>query len=232
MTATLVDIQRKVGVKADGVWGPETASAIAAALGLGARPPRRLRDPEAFFSAIRHSVFGGRLTQPQVDGVTLLLDAMGAAGWSIAWAAYGMATAAHETAKSMQPVREAYYLGEPAATNYRKGLRYSPFYGRGYVQLTWQKNYQHASDALGMGGALLADPDEALEPSVAAAVMVRGMEEGWFTGRSLPAALPAERGSYAQFVGARAIVNGSDKADAIAALAIQFQDSFSAGQWS
>lgn len=31
---TLADIQRKVGVTADGVWGPNTARAIAAALGM------------------------------------------------------------------------------------------------------------------------------------------------------------------------------------------------------
>lgn len=230
---TLADIQRHVGVAPDGVWGPRTASAVAAALGLGARKPRKLLDPAQFFGGIRPSVFGGKLTQPQVAGVTVLLDAMGAAGWPVAWAAYGFATAAHETARTMQPVREAFYLGEPAGSRHRAGLRYSPWYGRGYVQLTWERNYRRADDELGLGGSLLANPDRALEPPIAAAIMVKGMEEGWFAeGHSLPAHLPVERGTFAQFTDARRIINGTDKAADIAALAMHFQDALSAGQWS
>lgn len=35
MTITLADIQRRVGVPADGIWGPVTAAAVAKALGIG-----------------------------------------------------------------------------------------------------------------------------------------------------------------------------------------------------
>lgn len=227
---TLADIQRHVGVAPDGVWGPRTATAIATALGLGARKPRRLLDPAQFFGGIRPAVFGGKLTQPQVDGVTILLDAMGAAGWPVAWAAYGFATAAHETNRTMQPVREAYWLSE----DWRKEkLRYWPWYGRGYVQLTWERNYRRADDELDLGGSLIANADRALEPKIAAEIMVKGMEEGWFAeGHSLPAHLPVERGTFAQFTDARRIINGTDKAGDIAALAMHFQDALSAGQWA
>lgn len=175
-------------------------------------------------------MFGGKLAQQQVDGVTVLIDAMGAAGWSVAWAAYGFATAAHETNRTMQPVREAYWLSE----DWRKEkLRYWPWYGRGYVQLTWERNYRRADDELDLDGTLIANADRALEPKIAAEIMVKGMEEGWFAeGHSLPAHLPVERGTFAQFTDARRIINGTDKAADIAALAMHFQDALSAGQWA
>lgn len=227
---TLAEIQRHVGVAPDGVWGPRTAAAIAAAIGLGARVPRKLLDPGAFFGGIRSAVFGGKLAQPQVDGLAILLDAMGADGWSVAWSAYALATAAHETARTMQPVREAYWLSE----DWRKEkLRYWPWYGRGYVQLTWERNYRRADDELDLGGSLIANADRALEPKIAAEIMVKGMEEGWFAeGHSLPAHLPVERGTFAQFTDARRIINGTDKAGDIAGLAMHFQDALSAGRWA
>lgn len=57
-------------------------------------------------------------------------------------AAYVIATSYWETNKTMVPVKEAYWLSE----NWRKdNLRYYPWYGRGYVQLTWEDNYKKAS---------------------------------------------------------------------------------------
>ena len=65
---------------------------------------------------------------------------MGKARWPTAWCAYGLATAWWETNKTMQPVREAYWLSEA----WRKpNLRYYPHYGRGYVQLTWKGDDKH-----------------------------------------------------------------------------------------
>lgn len=53
--------------------------------------------------------------------------------------AYVLATVEWETAKTFKPVREAFWLSEAWR---KKNLRYYPFYGRGYVQLTWEKNYK------------------------------------------------------------------------------------------
>jgi peptidoglycan hydrolase-like protein with peptidoglycan-binding domain len=51
--------------------------------------------------------------------------------------AYVLATTQWETNQTFKPVREAYWLSE----NWRKThLRYHPFYGRGFVQLTWKNN--------------------------------------------------------------------------------------------
>ncbi|MGR9074141.1 MAG: peptidoglycan-binding protein, partial [Gammaproteobacteria bacterium] len=55
---------------------------------------------------------------------------------------YVLATTQWETAQTFRPVKEAYWLSEDWRKN---NLRYFPYYGRGYVQLTWEKNYEKYS---------------------------------------------------------------------------------------
>lgn len=190
---------------------------------------RHLASPAAFYGAIRNSVFLGKMTQAQVAGCDALIKACGNAGWSTAWTAYGLATAFHETNATMEPVREAYWLSE----DWRKAhLRYFPHYGRGYVQLTWEQGYRRADTELGLGGKLVADPDLALDPEIAARILVAGMSEGWFTSKSLATYLPDELGTVAQFTQARRIINGTDRAPKIAGEAIDFQAALVAGEWT
>lgn len=192
--------------------------------------PTALADAGKFYISVHGSL--GNLTQGQVDGFDTLLQAFGVAGWPIAFAAYGLATAWHETAKKMQPVAEGDYLG-PGAAAYREDLRYSPYYGRGYVQLTWLKNYQHADDELKLGGALVTDPDLVLKPELAAKIMVCGMSEGWFTGCDLSDFLPENgKAGGGQFQLARRIINGTDKAALIANYALTFQTALQDGGWA
>jgi hypothetical protein len=80
------------------------------------RNPTALSDGAKFFASV-HSAFG-TLTQPQVNGFEALLQAFGVARWPLSWAAYGLATAWHETARTMQPVTEAYWLTDSAAAAY------------------------------------------------------------------------------------------------------------------
>lgn len=176
---------------------------------------------QAFFAAVRAKF--GRLKQAQVDGFNTLLDAMD--GWSIAWQAYGLATAWHETNKTLQPVEEAYWTSDEWR---KKHLRYYPWYGRGYVQLTWDYNYHTADMVLGLNGALIADPSLALKPDIAAKILRKGMEEGWFTTHKLADYLPDPLGTERQFELARYIINGSDKYDLIAGYALAFQEALTA----
>src|SRR6478609_1002250 len=166
-----------------------------------------LMDKGAFFGTVRARL--GSLNQLQVTGLETVLHAC--EGAPLAHAAYMLATPWHETNKTMQPVREAYWLSE----EWRKAhLRYYPWYGRGYVQLTWEFNYRHADEALGLGGALLANPDMAMDPNIAALIMRKGMDGGWFTGVSLAKALPmAGTATREQYMNARTIINGRDKSD-------------------
>lgn len=130
--------------------------------------------------------------------------------------AYIMATVEHETAHTYKPVREAFYLGNGAEA-YRRGLRYYPYYGRGYVQLTWKTNYQKYSNILGID--LVSNPDKVMNRPIALFILVHGMANGKFTGKRL--------GQYVNvngtdFYNARRVVNGRDQAPHIADLAKQW----------
>jgi putative chitinase len=184
-------------------------------------------DLPAFYNRVRAKV--GKLSTEQVAGLEAVLAA--AKGAPLAHAAYMLATAWHETNATMQPVREAYWLSEEWR---RKNLRYWPFYGRGYVQLTWEGNYRRADEELDLGGTLLAKLDRAMEPAIAAAIMRRGMAEGWFSkgatlARYLPDKGPATAPQYRQ---ARRIINGLDAADKVAAYAIWFEGALAQGAWA
>jgi hypothetical protein len=92
-----------------------------------------------FFEGVKAQL-DSSLDQEQVDGFNFLLNHFEAEPlWSsIPLIAYGLATPWHETNHSMEPVEEGYYLGSPAKVKaFQKKLRYFPYFGRGYVQLTW-----------------------------------------------------------------------------------------------
>ncbi len=129
--------------------------------------------------------------------------------------AYVLATTYHETAKTMEPVREAYWLSE----NWRKNnLHYYPWYGRGYVQITWKRNYIKAGERLGLD--LTTDPDTVMNPEISTKILVRGMKEGWFTGKKLDDYINDGAKDY---VNSRRIVNGTDKARDIATYAEMYE---------
>lgn len=170
-----------------------------------------------FFATLRARLFGGALTQAQVDGTNAILTEARTRGLiDPRQLAYVLATAYHETGRAMRPVREigkgkgrAYGLPDPATGQ--------TYYGRGYVQITWKANYERLGRRLGVD--LVAAPDRALEPGIAAAILIVGMREGLFTGKSLDDCFAAGRSDW---TGARRIVNGLDRADEIAAHARAF----------
>lgn len=143
--------------------------------------------------------------------------------------AYTLATVRHEAGSLFRPRRE---IRAPAGTKHRRlqdRYWYTGYYGRGYVQLTWDWNYKKAGIALAgqsFGGVrieaetLLRQPDLLLQPAISYAVLARGMREGWFTGKKLSDFITPTTTDY---VRARRTVNGSDKADLIAGYAAQFE---------
>ena len=46
---------------------------------------------------------------------------------------------------------------------------YAPYFGRGYIMLTWRRNYEAAGAALGID--LVGNPDKALHPGTAAKIL-------------------------------------------------------------
>lgn len=88
------------------------------------------------------------------------------------------------------------------------GTRYK---GRGYVQITGRNNYRDWSRRLGID--LVGNPNLAKNPATAAKILVGGMKMGTFTGKKLDDYI---NGSKTDFVGARRIVNGTNKASTFA----------------
>lgn len=180
-------------------------------------------DRAIFFANVRARLYGGALTRSQTDGLSLILEECAARGVAdLRQTAYVLATAYHETGRRMQPLREigrgrgrAYGVPDP-----QTGHVYD---GRGLVQITWKANYRRLGARLGLD--LVADPDRCLDPKIAAAILVVGMQEGLFSGRALSDAF---RPDATDWVGARRIVNGLDRAAEIAAYARAFHAALTA----
>lgn len=213
-------------------------------------PDDYFTDYGKFYDFVRaQKMFGPTLETDEWKGCEAIIKAFAVNGSPIAYCAYGLATAYLETRMTMQPVRESFWLSKAAAERYAtkmydiKGSRPSKarelgnihpgdgakFMGRGYPQVTGRTNYTRADKecaAIGLTkpGDILANPDLLLRPDIAAYVMVKGMEEGWFTTRKLADDLP-ETGSatFKQFEDSRDIINGRDRDDEIARFAIDFQ---------
>jgi len=183
-----------------------------------------LANPGAFFVGVRKVT--GMLDQAQVDIVNRLIVA--AAEWGAGWLAYGLATAWHEA--RMKPIEEwGRGKGLPYGKPGRNGGQVP--YGRGLVQLTHDTNYERADAELGLGGTLIANYTRALEPDIAVKVLVHGMAAGWFTGKALGNYIGTGLGVLPEFMAARRIINGNDRAALVAGYAVRFQDALIAGGW-
>lgn len=133
--------------------------------------------------------------------------------------AYVLATVQHETADTFKPVREAFWLSEDWRS---RNLRYYPYYGRGYVQLTWEDNYRRYASVLGID--ILNTPDKAMDPNIALFILVHGMSLGTFTSRKLGSYVNGRR---TDFIGARDVVNPGDVPDLVAGYARSWQSQIS-----
>ncbi len=129
--------------------------------------------------------------------------------------AYVLATVEWETAKTFKPVREAYWLKDAEEWR-KKNLRYYPYYGRGFVQLTWRDNYQIYSDILGKD--FVNNPDGVMDENIALFILVHGFKTGAFTGNKITDYINDKR---TDFVEARRCINKTDRANDIANLALK-----------
>lgn len=203
-----------------------------------------------FFERTKGALFAGSFKQSQVDGLNYLLDTWERdhAGWDDRWLAYALGTTHLETGAAMQPIHENggfkyfeanYGPNGHQATKAKKNGNIHPgdgakYHGRGFVQLTWHVNYQamttHLTKTFGKTIDLVNNPDLALQPEYAAEIMFHGMNVGMFTGRKFsdyftknPNGTPAKD----NWVGARAIINGTDKAPVIAGFAKAYYSALS-----
>lgn len=191
-TKAVVELfQSDMGLTVDGIVGPVTLAALF--------PPQDLPVPGAYDFSTRAGTIAAIRAECKRLGLPLPQQQ-----------AYVLATVEWETNRTFKPVREAYWMTE----GWRKAnLRYYPYYGRGFPQLTWKRNYEHYSKKLGID--LVNNPDLALEPQHSTFIMVDGFKTGFFTGKKLEDYVRAGKTDY---FNARRCINGLDRAREIAAL--------------
>ncbi|WP_273794713.1 chitinase [Brucella intermedia] len=206
----------------------------------------KIRNPTTFFSYIRRAPFGGRLTQGQIDGINAILAESEKRGTPDEHTAYMLATAFHETGGKIQPVREnmnyttAAQIRKTWPSRFKNNAAAEPyvrqpqklanevyggrlgntepndgwFYrGDGLPQITGKSNFRKFGVMPGMN----------LLTSVR--VMFDGMTKGMFTGKKLGDYFS---GGANDPVGARAVVNMTDKAKLIAGYHKNFLDAIGA----
>ena len=189
------------------------------------------------FSILRNAL--GKLTSSQVSEIEFMVNEFDKdKSVSYPQAAYMLATAWHETAARMLPIEEYgqgknrtygtwYRNSKDQLYSFKDGSKTTAYlsddyphlyYGRGYVQLTWYFNYENASKKIGVD--FLNNPDLVMNKNHAVKIMVQGMRDGWFTGKKLSDYINQSKKDY---VGARRIINGTDKAKLIAGYAETFE---------
>lgn len=164
-----------------------------------------------FFGRIRNSVFGGRLTELQVDGITQIIEYRDEV-WpkmSDDELAYLLATVTHETAFRMAPVREM------GGEKYLRTKKYYPWVGEGLVQVTWEQNARKF-------GA--QKPGDLMTWPIALKAAFEGMIYGLFTRYKLSDFI--KPGQKPDYVGARRIINGTDRAKLISHYAEAYREAF------
>lgn len=180
-------------------------------------------DKRYFYERGREFKLFGKLNQNQVSSIDYILNHFDFLKIKdLRWLAYMLATVKHETANTYLPIEE---FGKGKGRRYGKkvkhnGVAYTKpnkiYFGRGYVQITFFENYETMGRLLQI--PLLEQPELALDVDIATKIMFEGMTRGAssfgdFTGRSLEQYFNPKTDDP---IGARKIINGTDKAELIA----------------
>lgn len=160
------------------------------------------------------------LNQKQVEGFEAVFDEFERREMNdYRMLSYILATIWHEVGKTMQPIEE---IGKAKGLKYGKRVWYDGriytdvphiYYGRGLTQNTWRDIYEKLTKANTRGWDFVNNPDLLLqmEPSIWATF--HAMTIGLYTGRKLSQYF---NDKIIDPVGARKIINGTDKAELIA----------------
>ena len=203
-----------------------------------------------FFREFKEKFLGNNaLTQELVDACDDFLTFMESdkVVTSEAHRAYMLGTAWHETAHTLRPIRELggknyfikhYWLNVKVRNQLGNKSEYDAWArsGRGFVQVTGLGNDTKLTVALpkfykelvedfenkeGKKFDLVKNPEQALNPEIAYAIMSYGMATGLFTGKSMKNYI-SDNPTISQLEEARRVVNGTDKKAIIAKYAMAF----------
>lgn len=187
-------------------------------------------DVAKFQEAVTGPLFFGSLPSWQAKPLQLLTEAGVRRNRSINDIAYALATAYWESGR----FKHKEEIGRGRGRDYGESVlvirgQRETYYGRGYVQLTWLRNYSLMSliltEVLGKEIDLVNNPDLAARPEISIEIIWEGMIRGTFTGKNLADYISRD---HANFVSARRIINGTDKANKIASIAEKFRDALQA----
>lgn len=177
---------------------------------------------QTFFTEYR-TYFGKISKQQTIDVLSAILEANTAKyNLTLEQLAYLLATAYHETGHDFVPKRELggatyfirkYWNNQKVAKwlgndNSSEAVKYC---GRGLVQITGETNYERFGIA--------SNPEMALETGTSIRIIFEGMIKGIFTGKKLS---DYNKSIGYDFVNARRIINGVDRANDIAKYANYF----------
>jgi hypothetical protein len=182
---------------------------------------------QLFFTEIR-PMFGGKLSQLQVDGLNAILEANETYRVGNKQFAYILATVHHETDKTFQPIEE-YGKGKGKLYGTNIKLDKKPyfdtkniFFGRGHTQNTWYENYKKLTELAQKQGKdwdFFNNPNLLLQMQPSIWATFTAMQIGLYTGRKLSDYINTQKCDY---INARRIINGTDKAELIAGYANEF----------
>ena len=175
------------------------------------------------FAILREELFGGSLSQVQVESLNYLVQRCEEYQLTYPETAYVLATVYHETGyvQNGKMNRDMLPIKERGSDAYLRSKKYYPYIGYGYVQLTWEGNFRRVGKLIGVD--LINYPEKALEKDNASEILIKGMVFGWFTGVGFHRKCPVYRYNKLSYVRARKIVNGTDKAEKIAEYAMIFE---------
>lgn len=175
-------------------------------------------------------LFYGSLPAWQEDPLVTLVDKCLEAGVTdIKQIAYVLATAYHESGRFKHDEEIGKGGSRPyAQTIYVYANKKDTYHGRGWVQLTWLGHYGKFTAILSaLTGKMidLVNHPELIQENdeINAYITVVGMKEGLFTGKKLDDYIGDD------YVNARRIVNGTDKATQIAGYAKKFEEALRYG---
>jgi putative chitinase len=159
------------------------------------------------------------LSQKQVEGFEAIFNEFEVRKMNdLRMLSYILSTIWHEVGKTMQPIEE---IGKGKGLKYGKRFWYDGriytdvphvYYGRGLTQNTWRDIYEKLTKANTKGWDFVNNPELLLKMEQSVWATFYAMTTGLYTGRKLSQYF---NNKVIDPIGARKIINGTDKAELI-----------------